>query len=463
MVFYLIAQLRHLAGALPVLSRVMLLLEMIGGAIFLAWFIRSTSRVTKDGTSSRKATHAAAWVGLALFAAVFVSNSLGYVGLANYLGAGALAGAYLAILFYAAAGILEGLTFFALHLRPFASLGAVRNHEPLIRRRIARFIYIAAFIVWAPLTLGAFSLRSPVLDWLNAFANADFSIRSLHFSFGALLAFVVTIWFAFLLSRFVRFLLEEDIYDRLHLARGSAYAVTTIVHYIILLIGFYAALTAVGADMTRFAILAGAFGVGIGFGLQNIFNNFISGLILLFERPVQVGDIIEVGGASGTVQRIGIRASIIRLANSSELIVPNGQLISERVGNWTLSNRQRRIELRIGVSHDTDPQRVIDLLTKVTAEHPLVASKPVPEAFMLGFGAETLPFELFFWIDDVDHTARVQSGVAIAVNTALREAKIEIPFPQRDLHLQSLDPAIADALGMRDAAPPSEPPVSNGG
>ena len=448
-VFYIVAQLRQVAAALPVLSRVMLLLEMAGGVIFLAWFIRST-RSSAHGTTSRKTARAAARIGLVLFAAVFVANSLGYVRLANYLGAGALAGAYLAILLYAAAGIVEGLSFFALQMRPLASLGAVRNHRPLLRARIARLIYLAAFIIWALLTLGAFSLRAPVIEGMSRFITAEMSVGSLRLSLGALLAFALCIWFAVLLSRFVRFLLEGDIYERFHLARGSAYAVSTILHYVILLLGFFAALAAVGADMTRFAILAGAFGVGIGFGLQNIFNNFVSGLILLFERPVQVGDVIEVEGATGRIQRIGIRASVIRLANSSELIVPNGLLISQKVGNWTLSNRQRRMELAVGVAYGTDPKRVIDLLMKTAAAHPLVATKPAPEAYMQGFGADALLFDLLFWADDFDNWPRIKSDVAVAVNRALAEEKIEIPFPQRQLHLQSIEPAALAAFQKRE-------------
>jgi small-conductance mechanosensitive channel len=442
-VFYIIAQLRSLAGGLPGLSRIVLLLEMVGGAVFLAWFIRST-RAKPDATTSRKTTRAAARVGIVLFAAVFVTNSLGYVALANYLAVGALAGAYLAILLYAAAGILEGLSFFALQIRPLALLGVVQRHRPLLRRRIAHIIYFAAFVTWLLLTLGAFSLRGVVIERVRAFINAEIAVRSLHLSLGAVLAFALTVWLALLLSRFVRFVLEEDIYDRLRLARGSSYAVSTILHYIILLGGFFAALAAVGVDMTKFAIFAGAFGVGIGFGLQHIFNNFFSGLILLFERPVQVGDVVEIGTVSGVVQRIGIRASIIRLPNNSELIVPNGQLISERVTNRTFSSRQAQMSLRIGVGYDSDPQRVLEILTNVAAAHPNVAKTPPPEAFMKEFGADALLFDLVFWTDIPLRAPRVHSDVAVAANTALRDAGITIPFPQRTVHLQTGEPAAAD-------------------
>ncbi len=461
-VFYVVAQFRSLTAALPVLSRVILLLEMVGGAIFLVWFIRST-RAAAHGTISRKATRAAARAGLVLFGAVFLANFLGYVALANYLGAGALAGAYLAIFLYAAAGILEGLFFFALQIWPLSSLRVVRNHRPLLRARVGRFIYLAAFVTWVLMTLAAFSLRAPVIERIRAFINAEATIGSLHLSFGAVLAFGLTVWFAFLLSRLVRFMLEEDIYDRFQLARGSSYAVSTILHYVILLVGFFAAVAAIGVDMTKFTILAGALGVGIGFGLQNIINNFVSGLILLFERPVQIGDVIQVGDATGTILRIGIRASVLRLPNASELIIPNGMLISEKVGNWTLSNRQRRMDLSVGVAYGTDPERVIALLQQVASEHPLVTQTPPPMALFKEFGDNALNFDLLFCTDDFDHWMRTQSDVAVAANAALAKAGIVIPFPQRDLHLQSIDSKAAAALQAGGSArtAPSDPRPEN--
>ncbi len=454
-VFYVVAQLRSLAASLPVLSRVILLLEMVGGAIFLIWFIRST-RTTDHGLTSRKATRAAARAGLFLFGAVFVANSLGYVGLANYLGTGALAGAYLAIFLYAAAGILNGLVSFALQIRPLAALRVVRNHRPLLRARVGRFINFAAVIAWISFTLAAFALRTPVFEWVRDVVTAEATLGSVHLSLGAVLAFGLTVWFALLLSRFLRFLLEEDIYDRLHLSRGSTYAASTILHYIVLLLGFFLAIAALGVDMTKFTILAGALGVGIGFGLQNIINNFVSGLILLFERPVQVGDVVEVGGSTGAIQRIGIRASVIRLANASEVIVPNGMLISEKVGNWTLSNRQRRMELRVGVAYGSDPKHVIALLTAAATSHPLVTNNPEPRTYFQEFGDDALLFDLLFWTDDFDNWPQIKSDVAVAANAALADAKISIPYPQRDLHLQSIAPAVSEALRSQPSLPPSE-------
>ncbi len=338
-VFFVVAQLRTLAASIPVLSRIILLLEMVGGSIFLIWFIRARRR-SGPRTTSNKMARIAASIAAAGFVAIIVSDSLGYVALANYLCVGILATAYFAIALYAAARILEGLVFFALRTRPLASLGMVRRHETLLVTRIAWLIGLAAVVIWVLLSLSAFSLREAAIGRTTALLNAQIGTPSVHVSPGAVLAFGVTIWITILLSRFLRFLLQEEVYDRFHLARGSAYAVSTLVHYVVLLVGFYIAIAALGADMTKFAILAGAFGVGIGFGLQNIFNNFFSGLILLFERPVQVGDLIQVGDQTGVVRRIGIRASIIALDDKSQLIIPNGQLISEKVINRTFATVQ---------------------------------------------------------------------------------------------------------------------------
>src|SRR4029077_13858991 len=171
-----------------------------------------------------------------------------------------------------------------------------QRQQSLLRRRIARLIGMAALVTWVLLSLSAFSLREAVISRTIALLNTKFGVGSVHFSLGAVVAFILTIWITLLLSRCLRFFLKEEIYDRFHLARGPAYAVSTLVRYVVLVVGFYIAIAALGADMTKFAILAGALGVGIGFGLQNVVNNFLSGLILLFERPVQVGDVIEVGG-----------------------------------------------------------------------------------------------------------------------------------------------------------------------
>ncbi len=446
-VFYIIAQIRRLSASLPGLSRLILLLEMVGGVIFLLWFIRTTRLpALATGTTSHKATRAGARIGVLLFAVVFLAAALGFFRLANYLALGALVSAYLAVLLYAAGGVVAGLISFGLHIRPLSGLAVVRRHRALLQKRLTRGIFFAAFVIWLLMSLDAFSLREPLLARLTSWVTAEFRFQSFHISLGAVLAFALTIWVAALLSRFIRFLLEEDIYDRFHFNRGSSYAISTLLHYVVLSLGFIVAIAALGVDMTKFTVIAGALGVGIGFGLQNIVNNFVSGLVLLFERPVNVGDVVQVQDDIGVIRRIGIRASIIRLFDSSELIVPNAELISEKVTNWTLSNRQRRIELNVGVAYGTDPRRVIALLTEVAGTHPLAAKKPPPQTLMTEFGTDSLNFSVRLWTDEYDQWLQIKSDVAVAITEALAAAEITIPFPQRDLHLQSIDPSVAEFL-----------------
>src|SRR5262245_13919946 len=448
-VFYLVAQLRILTASIPALSRFILLVEMVGGLIFLIWFVRARRR-SGPRTTSNKTARIASSIAVAGFGAMIVTNSLGYVALANYLSVGILSAAYFAVILYAAARILEGVVLFALRTRPLASLGMVQRHQTLLQGRITRLIKVAAMVTWVLLSLGAFSLREAVISRTVALFGADIGVRWFRISLGAVAACALTIWITLLLSRFLRFLLQEEIYHRFQLARGPAYAVSTLVHYVVLLVGFYVAIAALGADMTKFAILAGAFGVGAGFGLQNIFNNFFSGLILLFERPVQVGDLIQVGDQTGVVRRIGIRASIIALDDKSQLIIPNGQLISEKVTNRTFSSLQKRMELTIRTAYGEDPEQVIALLIKTAAAHPNVIKDPPPDAVLKQFGEDALVFLLGFTTEDVARFPFVQSDVAVAVNAALREAGIDVPVPQRIVHLEQND-ATKHSLGQHRA------------
>jgi len=200
-------------------------------------------------------------------------------------------------------------------------------------------------------------------------------------------------------------------------------------------------------DLGRFALLVGAFGVGIGFGLQNIVNNFVSGLILLFERPIQIGDTIEIGSLSGEVRRIGIRSSTVRTWEGAEVIVPNGNLISDQVVNWTLSDRHRRIELPVGVCYGTDPERVIDILLEVARAHPETLDEPPRQPCFKASVKAHLISRCESGLRALRRGSPCRSDLNVAVYTRLRSAGIEIPFPQRDLHLRSVDPSVYGTIG----------------
>jgi small-conductance mechanosensitive channel len=253
------------------------------------------------------------------------------------------------------------------------------------------------------------------------------------------------------------------VFTRVQTARGVPYAISGLVRYSLIFLGFFVALSAAGIELSKLTIIAGGLGVGVGFGLQNVVNNFASGLILLFERPIQVGDVVQLAGIWGTVKRIGIRASVIRTFDGAEVIVPNGVLISENVTNWTLSDDRRRIELDVGVAYGTPAQRVIELLVGVAKANPRVIADPEPQAYFVNFGDSALDFKLRVWIESYHQGFSIQSELAVAVQEALDQAGIGVPFPQRDVHIieASGQANAAKTKPEESAAPPSGkiPPI----
>ena len=211
------------------------------------------------------------------------------------------------------------------------------------------------------------------------------------------------------------------------------------------------ALSIAGVTFQNLAIIAGALSVGIGFGLQNIVNNFVSGLILLFERPIRTGDWIVVGGVEGHVRRISIRSTQIETFDHADVIVPNSDLISGNVTNWMLRDNYGRVRIPVGVAYGSDTQRVKEILLRVAREHPLVVSNSRvvsdPYVLFLSFGDSSLNFELRAHVRHVDRRLTVLSDLNFAIDDAFREAGVEIPFPQRDLHIIQPKPSAQERPG----------------
>jgi potassium efflux system protein len=281
--------------------------------------------------------------------------------------------------------------------------------------------------MWLATTLEVFGLRKEIVGAIYAILNHEITIGALGFTPGALLLFILILAAGFTLARVLRFVLEKEILASFSLQRGMSTLISTSAYYAVLLIGFMLALAAAGIELSNFTLLTGAFGVGIGFGLQNIFNNFVSGIILLFERPVQAGDIVEVGGVGGEVTHIGMRASTIRTGMGAEVIVPNSSLISSQVINWTRSDNKRRVDLEVRVAYGSDLAVVLGLLQEAAAAHPKILSKPEPVAVFLGFGEKSLNFELRFWVPHGLSWPELRSEVAVTVAAKLREARINSP------------------------------------
>jgi potassium efflux system protein len=429
-ILFFVSELRLLAASLTHSGRLLFLAQMLGGSLFLIWLLRSwylpTALAESHGRLWR-GIRAIAKIGLVLLPAALLANIFGYVHLGNLLGIIFLRSVFVAAMLYTAIRILEGLIIIVLQVRPLGSLRVVSLHRPMLQRRLCSVLGFLAFLFWLSLVLNFFGLLTPLTATTQAALNAKLAIGSLNISVHSILAFLIVVWASFLVSRFLRFLLEEDVYHHFHLAPGTPYAISTMLHYAILLSGFFVALGALGIDLAKITILAGAFSVGIGFGLQNVINNFVSGLILLFERPIKIGDVIEVSGIAGEVRRIGIRASVIRTADGSEVIVPNGSLISSNVTNWTFSDVLRAIEVSVNVVGGADPQRVFELLKSTAAGHPGVAKEPSPQVYAVNFTAGAVTFQLRVWTDRYHEWAQLRSDLSVAVNDALAREKIAIP------------------------------------
>jgi potassium-dependent mechanosensitive channel len=427
--FYLVDQVRAVLVAEELVARLLLLGETLGFMAFLVWLLRSVDRLGTQNTSFgrlSKIVKFAASLVLIMAAVAFIANATGYLTLASLLGNTLLSSGYFALILYAVIELIDSLVMIAFSLRPFSMLGIIAKHGALLRRRIYRILQWTAVLLWVLHTLNRLLLRQRLFTAISDFMTEELVVGSLRISLSDIVVFGATVWAAVLVSRFVRFILDEEVYPRAHLTRGLPYAISSMVNYAIVLVGFFAAVAALGVDMTKVTILAGAFSVGVGFGLQNIFNNFVSGLILLFERPVNVGDIVQIDDASGVVQRIGIRASIIGTPAGAEVIVPNGKLISERVINWTFSNRRRSIELQLAVAQVADPRRIIALLERAANEHPHISRDPPPKAWVVKLGPDSLGLELRAWTDRIQDWMEIRSELAIAVSDNLAAENIAL-------------------------------------
>jgi potassium-dependent mechanosensitive channel len=423
--FYFLDQVRLIGAALPLLVRVVLLVEMLGSALLLLAIIRQGRRAENEHKIARFVRFLGfLWMLIFLLAAI--ADVIGYVSLANLIGNASLASAYIAVVVYACVRVVSGFLTIAMHTHFLSRLRLIREHKQLIIRRLNLLLIWIASIFWVWSVLSYLSLGAVAWNLGHRVLIATFTYGQISVSLENVLVFAFTIWLSVQISRFLRFVLEQDIYDRFELPRGISYAISKMINYVIVLIGFFIAVSALGYDLTKFTILAGAFGVGLGFGLQNIINNFVSGLILLFERPVKVGDVIQMGDTTGTVGHIGIRASIIRTLDSAEIIVPNGNLISNQVTNWTLSNHLRGLEIKIALGSTTKPSDLIELLTKTAAAQNTIVNNPPPEAFLTDLSADAFHYELHAWTNAAEKWIQVRSNLVVAIHDALAERQIPI-------------------------------------
>jgi potassium-dependent mechanosensitive channel len=448
-VLFLVDAVRSVLSTAPLFEHMLFLAEMLVASLVMIRVLTSARRAAPppepgapaEADTDVMAAAARRLVGrllLAAFAGAFALAGTGYVELGRLVGAGALGSSYYGLAILAAVQVARGLAGVLLRSRVFAFLASVQQNRAVIERRIGRVLRWAGVIAWIAATLDALTLLSAAVSGTRAALAAQWGWGAIRISLGDVVVFGLTIWLAFVAAAALRLVLAEDVFPRVRMARGVPLALSAVIQYVVIFGGFTLALAALGVDLTKLTILASAFGVGAGLGLQTVVNNFASGLILLFERPIHVGDVVQVAGIGGEVRHIGVRATLVRTADGAEVFVPNSLLIAQSVTNWTYSDLRRRIVLPVRVAYGATPQRVTELLTAIGARHPQVSGEPAAAAVFMGFGENSLDFELRAWTDRFGDAETIQSELADSVYAALNEARIDLPVPRRDVRLRQV-------------------------
>lgn len=342
------------------------------------------------------------------------------------------------------------------------SLLGYQNEEPIQGLRLVRFFLLISlsglFGYWLII---AWNVPTTDISTALTYLTEGFDVGSTRIVPSKILAAITAFFILLIIARWLRKQLNEYWLTHTSLDVGAQQSIIALTTYGIIGLGILLALNLAGVNLQNLAIVAGALSVGIGFGLQNIVNNFVSGLILLFERPVKPGDWVRVGETEGYIKKISIRYTQIQTFDHADVLVPNSELISSPVTNWMLHDKLGRVIVKIGVAYGTNTRRVSEILNQIAREHPFVLSKdprvPAPRVFFIGFGDNSLDFELRCFIKDIDYRQSVHSDLLFAIDDLFREENIEIPFPQQVVH--HADTTVKTSQNERNENPdtPSEP------
>ncbi len=431
----------------PLSNWLLLMLQIVPFGVALVRDYRSGALARAFPHAPTLALRSLVQIELALLAVALALGMTGYIGLAAIPVGLAVIVPGFALSFRALAWSVNRVVSGLLATTLAQTLRSVREQRGTILRTTHRLVSVAAFAGGVATFALSYSALDDVQRAIAKLADTSVSVGDVTITLRAVATAAAVIALTWLATRLVRFLLDHEVLPRLRLRTGVPIAISTIAGYMLVVIGAVLALAALGIDLTKVTLLAGALGIGVGLGLQNVVNNFASGLILMFERPINVGDQVDVGGVVGEVKRIGVRSSTIRTFQGAEIIVPNADLVSKQVTNWTLSDRARRYDIDVGVAYGSDPTQVIKLLEQAAASVPEVQKQPAPRAAFTSFGDNALDFRVYAWVESVDVGIQAQNGLRTAILQALDSAGIDIPFPQREVRIRySPDMATARKL-----------------
>jgi len=458
-VLFILLQAVKLAPEGFAIYRLALLGLAAGGLAICLWLAR-TYKAHPDTLPEKwqKPVHLAIGLTFVLFSAGAIADIVGSVGFSTLVLTGSATMLLAAFVWWLIAVMLRSMVRVGLLTNTARRIGIAPAHSESVRTTVFRVITFLTVIGWLAVSLRGFLLLDSLLITLRKALAWTVEIGDISFDPGDLLIFGFIIWLSFKIAAFIEFIFTVDVVPRADLPKGVPETISRLTSYVVIAIGAVIASTAAGFDISKVTIIVGALGVGIGFGLQNIVNNFVSGLILLFERPIRVGDTLEIGDTGGTVETIGMRASIVRTWNGAEIIVPNADLISQQVVNWTLNCNRHRIVIPVGVSYNTDPEQAAEIIVGVANDHKDVDSNPKAACLFMGFGDSSLDFQLRAWTAESQHV-RVTSDLRFGIFKKLAEAGIEIPFPQRDIHIRGTS---AEDASPAETQKQKEEPMQDG-
>ncbi|MGZ3853551.1 MAG: mechanosensitive ion channel family protein, partial [Flavisolibacter sp.] len=298
-------------------------------------------------------------------------------------------------------------------------------------------IYVLLIIGWFVLFARNFYAYKLIAVPLKNFVTLKRTVGDFSFSISNVLEFFLVLYLSGVLSRLVSFFASGNTSAHGSFTQKGVGSWTLIVRIAIMSIGLLIALGTIGIPMDRLTIILSALSVGVGFGLQTLVNNLVSGLIIYFEKPVQVGDIIDIGGQSGTVKSIGFRSSIITTIAGADVVIPNGDLLSQHLVNWTHENTYRCVDIPVSVAHGTDLQKAIKILNTLPAGDDRILTTPAPTVMVKQFGAGSIDMQLSFWVRNIRQWTAVRTDMMLAIDRSFRQNGIHIPLPQQELHVRS--------------------------
>ena len=417
------------------LSRYYLLFEEILGIALLYKYLKlSYWSGFKKLSDFKKFARILAYFVVAFYLFALIANLFGFLNVVVLFSRVAIHVPEFTIVLFGISKITKAVVRATIEIGKTGNLPGMEKFWDIIEKRSMQIINILIIGYWFFSLTVSFDVARPIMDWLAGFVNQERTIGTITISISRLLTFILILLIVYGFSVFFRIFVEGELLSRTKLSRGVSAAISVTIRYFVVSLGIIFALSAAGIELSKFSLIAGALGVGIGFGLQNIVSNFISGLILIYERPIQSGDTIEVENLMGRVKKIGIRASNVVTYDGAEVVVPNSNLISNQLINWTLSDNKRRVEIKVGVAYGADPNVVLKLLKKVALDNDEVLKDPEPRVLFDEFGDSSLNFRLLYWVP-FESGIGTKSDISIGIYNILAENDIQIPFPQVDVHM----------------------------